>query len=724
MATPTDPLYDDQWQFDLVGDIETIWDEYDGSGVTVVVYDEGTEYTHPDLDDNFDTTFFTYEGVVYDPMPIDDDSAHGTSCAGIIGAEWNNDIGGCGVSPGVTLSAINYLDDIQYQDEDVYDAALLWAAEFDIMSNSWGWGGSYSRAQNLSSATSQASHDIALFETLVSTGRDGLGTIIVKAAGNETNDANGDGWNVSRYTLTIAATDEFGDATYYTNYGTTILIAAPASAVTTDQTGDDGYNADGDADPVDPDYTSEFGGTSAATPTVAGVVALMLEANPNLGWRDVANILALSASHTGSDLGAATGTEFEVGTWQTMSGTQWNGGGTEYHASYGYGMLDAFAAVRYAEAWAEIYDDVPQTSANEVSSTFGYTGAAVGIADSDGQDGTGQASLSITSTSDMQIESIEITLDMTHAKGTDLTLWLVAPDGTMVQIFDGDGTSRTWTNGQTWTFSVESLRGYSAEGTWSVVAEDNVTGNTGTLNDVEITFYGSEATTDDVYNFTQDYLMMSTYEADRAILTDTNGGIDTLNFASIQDAMTINLAAGGTVKFGATQVASFSTGADVFESVYAGDGADTISGNTLANEIWGARGADSLRGYSSGDVIDGGTENDKVQGDGGADTLYGGDGKDTLSGGGGNDMLYGQGGNDYFLFGTSSAQDIVTGWTDDQDTLKIDDAIWGAGLTITQVLDTFADVVGGDTVLDFGTVKITLLDFTDIASLSNDVVLT
>ena len=291
---------------------------HDGSGVTVVVYDEGVQYTHPDLAANFDTTFFTYNGVVYDPMPIDDQSGHGTSCAGLIGATWNNGIGGRGVAPWVTLSAVNYLDDIQYQPQDVYDAAMLWAENFDIMSNSWGWNGSYSRAQNLSLATSHASHDIALWETVIADGRGGLGAIIVKAAGSETNDANGDDWNVSRYTLTISATDNLGNATYYTNYGATILIADPASAVTTDLMGNAGYNTGSDSDLVPVDYTSTFNGTSAATPTVAGVIAPMLAANPDLGWRDVENIFALSASHTGSALGATTGTTYEIGTWMTM----------------------------------------------------------------------------------------------------------------------------------------------------------------------------------------------------------------------------------------------------------------------------------------------------------------------------------------------------------------------------------------------------------------------
>ena len=56
MTTPTDPLYDDQWHFSLIGDIESIWEEYDGSGVSVVVYDEGVEYDHEDLAANYDAS--------------------------------------------------------------------------------------------------------------------------------------------------------------------------------------------------------------------------------------------------------------------------------------------------------------------------------------------------------------------------------------------------------------------------------------------------------------------------------------------------------------------------------------------------------------------------------------------------------------------------------------------------------------------------------------------
>ena len=68
--TPDDPLYVDQWHLTMLGDIERIWAEYDGSSVSVGIYDNGIEYVHPDLNDNYDDTkHVTVGGVVLDPAP-------------------------------------------------------------------------------------------------------------------------------------------------------------------------------------------------------------------------------------------------------------------------------------------------------------------------------------------------------------------------------------------------------------------------------------------------------------------------------------------------------------------------------------------------------------------------------------------------------------------------------------------------------------------------------
>lgn len=722
MSTPTDPLYDEQWHFSLIGDIETIWNEFDGSGVTVVVYDDGIQYTHEDLAANYDASMhFTYNGVTYDPMPISPDSGHGTSCAGLIGAVSGNGLGGTGVAPGVTLTGVNYLDDLQFASAEVYEAAVLWAANFDIMSNSWGYSGSYSRSQSLVDPSSFASQDIALWETLVEIGRDGLGTIIVKAAGNETNNANGDGWNVSRFSICVSATDLNGNATYYTNFGSSILVAAPASAVTTDLTGEAGYNGTGDTDPLDTDYTGEFGGTSAATPTVAGVIALMLDANALLGWRDVQTILAMSASHTGSAIGGP-GTGEEIGAWQTFGGNTWNGGGTMFHQSYGYGMVDVFAAVRMAEAWAKL-SPTAKTSANERTATGDYTGSPLALPDSDGVAGTGQVVLAMNVTTNIAVEAIELTVTLTHANATHLNIWLEAPDGERIQVMlKGDASTRTSDSAWTWVFGVDALKGYTSAGTWKVVFEDTVTGETGTISDAQITFYGGDATSSTLFHFTNDFLMLAALESARTVIDDLDGGIDWLNFAAMTGNITLALASGGAITVAGVIIARLASATQEIENAYMGDGNDSVTGNGLANTLYGMRGADTLRGGNENDRLEGGVNRDRLFGESGNDFLKGGGGQDELTGGSGNDSLHGGYDPDTFVFAPAFGADLIQDFVDNQDTLKLDDAIWGGGKNVSDVVAQYARTVGTDTVFDFGGGNtITVKNITNTAVFLDDI---
>lgn len=724
MATPTDPLYADQWQFGLMGDIEKIWDDYDGSGVTVAVYDEGVEYTHEDLDGNYDASMhFTYDGITYDPMPVDNDSAHGTACAGLVGAESGNGVGGTGVAPGVTLTGVNFLDDIQFQSQEIYDASMLWAANFDIMTNSWGFSQGFTAGQNLSDPLSSVSNDVNLWSQVVAEGRDGLGTIIVKAAGNETANANNDGINVSRQSITVAATDENGDATYYTNYGSAILIAGPASAVTTDQSGNAGYNGfgGGDGDTFPANYTSDFGGTSAATPTVAGVIALMLDANEGLGWRDVQNILALSASHTGSALGGPGELE-EIGQWQLVGGNTWNGGGTMFHQSYGYGMVNAYGAVRMAEAWEVIYPKA-LTSDNERNTTGNYSGPAVAIADNDGVPGTGQASVDIVVANSIKVESIEVTLTLTHTDARNLNIWLEAPDGTRIQILNQDDSNgRFMDDGKTWVFGVDSLRGYDSQGTWTVVVEDTVTGDIGTIDDASIEFFGSAATTDTVFTFTDDFSAVAALETSRTVIDDLDGGVDWLNFAAMTGDLGVDMAAGGAISLDGIDIAALAGGSDEIENIFMGDGNDAVFGNALANEIHGMRGDDLLRSDLGNDKVYGDDGRDTIHGEDGNDKIWGGDSSDQLYGSAGKDQLHGDLGNDAFVFATGAGADKIYDFENDVDTLKLDDAIWGGGLSKAQVIADYASVVNGNTVFNFGDGnKVTILGVTDTSIFQNDI---
>ncbi|MBV5276894.1 S8 family serine peptidase, partial [bacterium] len=86
---------------------------------------------------------------------------------------------------------------------------------------------------------------------------------------------------------------------------------------------------------------ANFDGTSAAAPVVSGVAALMLEANPLLGYRDVQEILALSATHPDSL------------TWKTNAANNWNLGGMLFNDQLGFGLVDAYAAVQLADTWTQ-----------------------------------------------------------------------------------------------------------------------------------------------------------------------------------------------------------------------------------------------------------------------------------------------------------------------------------------------------------------------------------
>jgi subtilisin family serine protease len=376
-TTPNDPLYPQQWHFSLIGDIETIWDDYNGSGVNVGVYDSGVDYNHVDLNDNYDSSLQIVDGLgnAVDPFPISG-SAHGTAVAGLIGAEANNGTGGVGVASGVTLTGVNIFESTLYgfvnnfDTTEFMDSISQAANNFDITSHSWGSTPGWSTGQNLTTAQDGTRNSFAAqlnaeYELLSENGRGGLGTLVAQAAGNDNLNANGSGVNSSRFTITVAATEQDGTAASYTNYGSGILVTAPAAAVTTDITGAPGYNSG--SDPIDAtgDYTSTFNGTSAATPVVSGVISLMLEANAGLGWRDVHNILANSATQTGSSFGSV-GAGTEDGSWFSTTAGNWNGGGHTFHVDYGYGMVNAFNAVRMAEVWTTMTGGA-FTSANEQS---------------------------------------------------------------------------------------------------------------------------------------------------------------------------------------------------------------------------------------------------------------------------------------------------------------------------------------------------------------------
>lgn len=292
---------------------ESAWREAPllGQGVVVAVIDQGVDRDHEDLDNVLEG--YTAELAIGKGEPVNpintNPKAHGMACAGIIGAG-NNSIGVRGVASNCRLLPVNicpYADINGFTNDYEIAKAIRWAsARADILSCSWGGNGV--RSLSIGEAIKDA----------LANGRNGKGCIIVCSSGNYASEFNYIAYPASETgVISVGAVDRNGKIWDYSQRGEGLCLVAPSGngnsssdIVTTDRMGSLGYTSG--------NYTEHFGGTSAACPQVAGVAALMLSLNPNLTAAEVKQIL----QSTATDLGTSG-----------------------YDTTYGYGLLNAYAAV-------------------------------------------------------------------------------------------------------------------------------------------------------------------------------------------------------------------------------------------------------------------------------------------------------------------------------------------------------------------------------------------
>ena len=596
-AVPTDPLFTFQWHLQNTGqtggtpgvdiNVVSVWDDYTGNGVVIGVVDTGIEYTHPELAARYDST------LDHDALSSDDDAfagageSHATTVSGTIVASADNGIGVVGVAYGADVAGFRI--GFGLNTEPQIEENLWLQATVDISNNSWGYAGFF--YDNFTSPTFLGT--AAAIENAVTVGRDRLGTVFVFAAGNDRaagQDVNYHRFQNSPYTITVAAIDHNGVHADFSTPGAALLLSAPGVAIaTTDRVGSDGY--------VGGDYVS-VSGTSFTSPIVAGTVALMLEANPDLGYRDVQEILAYSARQI--DPGNSG--------WAGNRAGNWNGGGLHVSHDYGFGLVDAHAAVRLAETWTKL-----GTQANLVMNSV-LSNLWVKVPD------LGAVSSGITITPDqaLLIDHVGVRLEIDHSWIGDLTVTLTSPDGTQSVLVNRPGMMP----GSLYGSSQDDIRfdlystqfwGETGVGEWTLTVFDSAGGDTGILESWTLSLQGDPITPDVLYIFTDEFGASGT----PGFLMSDDNGTDTLNAAAVTSDIILDLTSGTT---NALAGGTFTIASDtVIETAYLGDGNDRILGNTGDNLLDGGRGNDTLIGGSGNDQLIGGSGNDTLAGGAGTD---------------------------------------------------------------------------------------------------------
>ena len=538
-----DPLLEHQWALDNTGQTafaenggvagedmnmrQTLVNGATGAGIQVAVVDTGLEICHPDLAANVEPGLsYNFNASIWLGAHADDPflptvlGGHGTGVAGLIAASASNGVGGRGVAPDARLRGFNFLS-ASSQELAFFDALGMSSGNpqsdnVHIFNMSFGSIGS---AEDLSVDRRE------LFWSGVTDLRGGRGALYVKAAGNQFNDctrldenrqpvaplldlsaelgcfaANLDGENNLPYLIVTGAFNAGGKRSSYSSAGANLWVVAPGgeygvdrpAMITTDQTGTDrghdlfgvGLSADAGANPLG-DYTSIFNGTSAAAPNVSGAVALMLEEQPGLTWRDVKHILAGTARRLHA---AIPPVRVAFGGTPAVLQHGWitNAAGYAFHNWYGFGAIDVDAAVALAAT------HTPNSLGGFTESAPVRLATGVTIPDHDGA-GLKQKQNVVGLSRTASIEAVQLRIEVTHANPWELGFELTSPAGTPSVInpvfnFALNGVD----NPLDWTILSNAFYGEPPAGEWALNVIDAAQDNIGTLDAWSLVFYLGE----------------------------------------------------------------------------------------------------------------------------------------------------------------------------------------------------------------------------------------
>ncbi|WP_246167615.1 S8 family serine peptidase [Propionivibrio limicola] len=295
-GTANDPYFGSAWHLPKIN-APVAWDSSQGSNVTIAILDSGVDPSHPDLAGKLVAgwNFFDNNSNTSDVY------GHGTKVAGAAAAATNNSTGVAAVATGASIMPVRVAGTDGYGSWSAIASGLTWAADHGARVANLSFYG----VETSSSAVSAAQY------------MKSKGGLVVTSAGNYGTEAT---IAPSDSMITVSATDTADVKTSWSSYGSFVDVAAPGAGIWSTVNGGS-YAA--------------VSGTSFASPVTAGVVALMMAANPGLAAAEVQKRLYASAL----DLGTS--------------------GFDKY---YGNGRVDAAAAVQAAKVAASVDSTAPSVS--------------------------------------------------------------------------------------------------------------------------------------------------------------------------------------------------------------------------------------------------------------------------------------------------------------------------------------------------------------------------
>lgn len=424
---------------------------YTGKGVVVSIVDDGLDYHHPDLYANYD------KEASRDVNDDDDDptpdaskleNAHGTKCGGEVAAVADNGICGVGVAYNASLGGIRMLDG---RVTDLTEAnALGYKCDYiDIKSASWGPkddGKTFGGPEELGA---RAMEECARY------GRKGKGALFVWATGNggRSDDVcSCDGYTSSIYTISIGSISPGGYCTSYDE-----KCPSTMGVVYTGDIGPEKRETYGNlvTTSLFNGCVESFSGTSCAAPLAAGVFALVLQANPELTWRDMQHLVV------------------ETGVKNNPQDSSWNknAAGHTYSNCYGFGVLNALSLVKKAKLWKQVEPQVQHKVRGEL----------------DGREtreiksgGNLVLKLNNDDNSIAKLEHVQLILSVKYRRRGDMVVDLTSPQGTTSRLLSRRPEDDATYGLDAWPFMTVEFWGENPQGEWTLKIADEKSGNADT----------------------------------------------------------------------------------------------------------------------------------------------------------------------------------------------------------------------------------------------------